>query len=82
MEDKQYMHEWLKEDAVEYDLPAEEVIQQLANDNTDLQDENERLKKLIRKKSKLIKKLEQNTKRERQIIELNGNLVGPERRIP
>lgn len=40
-EELPYMHKWLEEDAVKYDLPTEEIIQQLADDNAKLQAENE-----------------------------------------
>ncbi len=33
----EYMHESLQKDAVKYDLPSEEIIQALAQDNADLQ---------------------------------------------
>lgn len=43
----QFMHESLQEDAVKYDLPTEEIIQALADDNRQFQAENKRLKKII-----------------------------------
>ena len=44
---KEYMHKWLEEDAVRYDLPTEEIIQQLAEDNENLQAENATLKEAV-----------------------------------
>ena len=38
---KEYMHQLLEKDAVCYDLPSEEIIQQLAEDNERLTAENE-----------------------------------------
>ena len=32
------MHEWIEEDAVQYDLPTEEIIQNLCEDNKFLTD--------------------------------------------
>ena len=39
----EYMHEWLKEDAVELDLPTEEIIGALARDNELLKDKLDKL---------------------------------------
>lgn len=43
----EYMHESLKKDAVKYDLPSEEIISALANDNESPQAENERLREIL-----------------------------------
>ena len=40
----EYMHESLEKDAVQYDLPLEEIIQALSEDNRILKVENEKLK--------------------------------------
>lgn len=39
----EYMHESIKKDAVKYDLPPEEIITALADDNEQLQAKNKRL---------------------------------------
>jgi len=46
---KEYMHKWLEEDAVKYDLPSEEIIQQLATDNDEFQAENKTLRDALQK---------------------------------
>jgi len=38
----EFMHESMQKDAVQYDLPAEEIIQALADDNKELQTEAEK----------------------------------------
>lgn len=42
----EFMHESLKKDAVQFDLPTEEIIQALADDNEQLEAENKRLSML------------------------------------
>ena len=43
----EFMHESLEKDAVKYDLPSEEIISALAEDNKQLQAENEKLKEAL-----------------------------------
>ena len=43
----EFMHESLQKDAVQHDLPTEEIIQALAYDNEHLQADNERLRRAM-----------------------------------
>lgn len=45
--ENEYMHESLEKDAVKYDLPPEEIITALAQDNKELKNEIDDLKRKI-----------------------------------
>lgn len=44
---EELMHEWLKKDAVLFDLSTEEIIQQLADENKELCDKIKKLNEKI-----------------------------------
>ena len=43
----EYMHEWMEQDAVGFDLPPEEIIEHLCRDNRLLQEKYDKLKQRI-----------------------------------
>jgi|GEM_PF-7046689 len=67
---KEYMHQWLKKDAVCYDMPNEEIIKYLANENEEILI---RLDRAEASKADLLKGLEQALKdMENEAVQCSG----------